>query len=47
MRSVAEYLHKAAEFDALAARGDVRVPLKNRYVDLLKAIGYWLKSGSA
>jgi hypothetical protein len=37
MRSVAEYLHKAAEFDVLAARVDVPVPVKNRYADLAES----------
>ena len=37
MRSVADYLHKATEFDALAARVDIPVPLKNRYADLAES----------
>ena len=34
MRTVAEYMAKAAEFDALAARVENPVPLRNRYADL-------------
>ena len=33
-RNVAEYMAKAAEFDALAARADTPVPLRTRYADL-------------
>ena len=37
MRKVTECLEKAAEFEALARRADVPVPLKNRYADLAES----------
>jgi hypothetical protein len=34
MRTVAEYMAKAVEFDALAARTDTPLPLRKRYTDM-------------